>query len=120
MTQECKDEKCPGVALRIPHFENGLRVTGFNWVAENISIEDLIMVANYHKPTESDMVNHPPHYNSHPSGIECITITRHMNFNLGNAIKYIWRCDLKSENPIEDLRKSIWYLQNEIDRLEHL
>lgn len=37
-------------------------------------------------------VSHPKHYNDHPSGIECITITRHMNFNIGNAIKYLWRC----------------------------
>ena len=37
----------------------------------------------------SDPVNHPPHYNGHPSGVECITIVEHMGFNLGNAIKYI-------------------------------
>jgi len=39
----------------------------------------------------SDPVNHPPHYNRHPSGVECIQITEHMNFNLGNAVKYICR-----------------------------
>jgi len=44
----------------------------------------------------SDLVNHPPHYKSHPSGVECIQITEHMNFNLGNAVKYIWRSDFKS------------------------
>lgn len=64
-----------------------------------------------------DNVNHPKHYTSHPSGIECITITRHMNFNRGNAIKYIWRADLK--NGIEDLRKAAWYIQDEIARLEN-
>lgn len=57
-------------------------------------------------------VNHPKHYTNHPSGIECIAITRHMTFNLGNAIKYIWRSDLK--NGIEDLEKAVWYLQDEI------
>lgn len=62
-----------------------------------------------------DLVNHPKHYTQHPSGIECIQITRHMNFNLGSASKYIWRCDLK-HNAIEDLRKAIWYITNEIDR----
>lgn len=41
------------------------------------------------------MVNHPPHYTSDPSGVECITITRHRNFNIGNAIKYLWRAGLK-------------------------
>lgn len=60
-----------------------------------------------------DPVNHPRHYTSHPSGIECIDVTRHMNFNLGNAIKYIWRADLKAD-AIQDLEKAIWYLQDEI------
>lgn len=60
-----------------------------------------------------DPVNHPPHYTSHPSGIECIQITEHMGFNLGNAVKYIWRADLKG-NSIEDLEKAVWYIQREI------
>ena len=62
----------------------------------------------------TDMVNNPPHYTSHPSGIECIQITRHMGFNLGNAIKYIWRCDLKRD-AIEDLEKAMFYLKDEIE-----
>jgi len=66
----------------------------------------------------SEAVNHPPHYNSHPSGVECITVTEHMNFNLGNAVKYIWRVGLKSEDPIVDLKKAEWYVQREIARLE--
>lgn len=61
-----------------------------------------------------DPVNHPDHYTKHPSGIECIEITRHMSFNLGNAVKYIWRADLK--NGLEDLEKAIWYLQDEIKK----
>jgi len=61
----------------------------------------------------NDPVNHPKHYTSHPSGVECIEITRHMGYNLGNAMKYIWRCDLKRD-AIEDLRKAIWYLQDEL------
>lgn len=60
----------------------------------------------------SDPVNHPKHYTSHPSKIECIQITRHMNFCLGNAIKYIWRADEKGK-AIEDLDKAIFYLQEE-------
>ena len=59
-----------------------------------------------------DNVNFPKHYNSHPSGIQCIEVTRHMGFNLGNAIKYIWRADLK--NGVEDLEKAIWYISDEI------
>lgn len=62
-----------------------------------------------------DSVGHPKHYTSHPSGIECIQITEHMGFNLGNAIKYIWRADLKHDD-IEDMRKALWYLQREIDK----
>ena len=64
-----------------------------------------------------DLVNHPPHYTAHPSGVECITITEHMGFNLGNAVKYIWRADLKGD-AIEDLRKAQWYLAREILRRE--
>lgn len=72
-----------------------------------------------------DMVNHPAHYNSHPSGIECIDIVRHHNFNIGNAIKYLWRCGIKTEEgmdiqdkTIEDLQKAIFYIQDEIIRLQ--
>jgi hypothetical protein len=62
-----------------------------------------------------DIINHPPHYTAHPSGIECIQITETMNFCLGNAIKYIWRADLK-HNAIEDLKKAVWYVNKEIER----
>lgn len=65
--------------------------------------------------TEHDAVNHPAHYTDHPSGIECIQITEHMGFCLGNAIKYIWRADLKHD-AIEDLKKARWYLDREIAR----
>jgi len=68
----------------------------------------------------NDPVNHPSHYTSHPSGIECITITRHMNFNCGNAVKYIWRAGLKTNSAIEDLRKAAFYIRDEITRLEKL
>jgi hypothetical protein len=63
-----------------------------------------------------DNVNHPKHYTSHPSGVECIEITEHMNFNLGNATKYIWRASLKGKE-VEDLKKAIWYLEREIARI---
>jgi hypothetical protein len=65
----------------------------------------------------TDPVNHPAHYVSHPSGIECIQITEHMGFNLGNAIKYLWRADLKAD-ALEDLRKAIWYIDREIQKRE--
>lgn len=63
----------------------------------------------------TDMVNHPPHYTSHPSGVECIQITEHMTFCLGNAIKYIWRADRKGD-AVEDLRKARFYIDREIER----
>jgi hypothetical protein len=67
--------------------------------------------------SEPDMVNHPPHYGQHPLGIECIDVVEYFNFNLGNAIKYIWREGLK-ENSIQDLQKAVWYINREIARRE--
>jgi hypothetical protein len=64
-----------------------------------------------------DPVNHPKHYTAHPSGVECITITEHMGFNLGNAVKYIWRADLKHD-VLEDLKKARWYIEREIEKRE--
>lgn len=61
-----------------------------------------------------DPVQKPIHYNKHPSGIECIQITEHMGFCIGNAMKYLWRADLKG--GIEDLNKAIWYIQREISK----
>ena len=76
------------------------------------------------KEQKTDSVNHPAHYNSHPSGIECIEIARHHNFNIGNTIKYLWRAGLKSEEgmedadkQVEDLNKAIWYINDEIKRI---
>lgn len=73
---------------------------------------------------KNNQVNHPKHYTSDPSGIECIDITRHRNFNIGNAIKYLWRAGLKEDKDrklidkqVEDLNKAVWYLVDEIHRL---
>jgi hypothetical protein len=64
-----------------------------------------------------DPIN-PKHYRSHPSGVECIEITRHYSSNIGNVIKYVWRSGLKGENTqVEDLKKAKWYLEDEIARL---
>lgn len=65
----------------------------------------------------TDMVNHPPHYTSHPSGVECITVTEHMGFCIGNAVKYLWRADLKGD-AVEDLKKARFYIDREITRRE--
>ena len=66
----------------------------------------------------SDMVNHPPHYTSHPSGIECIEVTEHLDFCIGNAIKYLWRSGLKGEAKVEDMKKAIWYINRKIELVE--
>lgn len=71
----------------------------------------------YHQIEVPDMVNHPPHYDNHPSGVECITITECYNFNIGNAIKYLWRHNEKG-SPIIDLEKAQWYIAREIERLQ--
>lgn len=79
------------------------------------------------KGGEEDMeenVNHPQHYNQHPSGVECIDIARYYPFAIGNAIKYLWRAGLKKdaaledvEKEIEDLNKAIWYITDRINQL---
>ena len=66
-----------------------------------------------------DPVNHPYHYLTHKSGVECIQITEHMSFCLGNAVKYIWRADHKGD-AINDLSKAVWYLEREITRRKAL
>jgi hypothetical protein len=74
--------------------------------------------------SEDDNVNHPKHYTSHPSGVECADIAEHHDFCVGNAIKYLWRAGLKQdadktalEKEIEDLKKAKWYIDRKISRL---
>lgn len=64
---------------------------------------------------QPEMVNHPKHYNSHPSGVECIDIIEWLPFNPGNAVKYLWRKDDKI-NHDEDVRKALWYTEREVLR----
>lgn len=75
--------------------------------AQRVNVDDSLRV--------SDPVNHPGHYTSHPSGVECIQVVEHMNFCLGNAVKYIWRADLKG-NDVQDLKKAHFYIEREIER----
>jgi hypothetical protein len=69
-----------------------------------------------HFCAKRETINHPDHYNQHPAGIECIEVVEHMNFNVGNAIKYLWRAGLKGHGDADDLRKAIWYINREIER----
>jgi len=74
----------------------------------------------------SDPIDHPSHYNSLPAvcsecgqTIECIDVVRHMGFNLGNVVKYVWRAGFKeSSTQLEDLKKAAWYLNDLIQQLE--
>lgn len=70
-------------------------------------------------------VEHPDHYTSHPSGIEAIEIIEHYNFNIGSAMKYLWRNGLKNvtnqskiDEQIQDLYKAIWYIRRECEKLK--
>ena len=66
----------------------------------------------------TDNIDHPPRYTAHPSGVECIQITQHMNFCIGNAFKYLWRAGLKGDAS-EDLHKAKKYIEFELERLEN-
>ena len=59
----------------------------------------------------TEKVDHPQHYNRHPSGVEAIDIVQYMGFCLGNAFKYVYRYQHK--NGTEDLKKAIWYLRHQ-------
>lgn len=68
----------------------------------------------------ADSVNHPSHYTTRPSGIECIEVTEHMSFCLGNAVMCIWLAGLEGDNAEGYLTKAIWYLVREISRISEV
>jgi len=109
---DCGDENGLTYRVEITSFRGGFGISGDIWWFKEDNLE---LDSN----EEQDVVNHPKHYTSDPSGIECIQVTRHRNFNIGNAMKYLWRNGLKdSDAQIQDLRKAIWYIEDEIKRLE--
>ncbi len=73
------------------------------------------MVRQVKTKTHKELINHPDHYNSHPSGVECIEIIRSFDFNLGNAFKYLFRKDEK-DNTIQDMKKALWYIRDELKK----
>jgi hypothetical protein len=99
-----------------------------NWCMKHPDYEGVVIGPINREPAQEvahlnervgDSVNHPKHYNSHPSGVECIDIVRHMSFNIGNVFKYLWRCGLKDGEPsLKDMKKALWYLQDEINAEE--
>ena len=64
-----------------------------------------------------DSVDHPDHYTWHPTGIECIEVIEEFPHNIAAAMGYCWRHQRKGR-PIEDLRKAVWHIQREIQRIE--
>jgi len=67
----------------------------------------------------TDNINHPAHYTGFSNGAEVIDITENLNFNRGNAIKYLARAGAKDPaKELEDLRKAEWYVKREIQRIE--
>lgn len=112
LPRESKRPSIPGDNVTMKHFESGVK--------RSTDAEDVAACGKDSMDSEGrgvDMVNHPQHYTSHPSGVECIEVTRHYGFNVGNAIKYLWRAGLKGD-AIEDLRKAAWYINDEIARRE--
>jgi len=85
-------------------------------LSNDTKVSDTEALRSEAPPLPEDPIN-PSHYRRHPSGVECIEITRHLNFNVGNAIKYIWRYADKGD-PVENLKKAQWYLDDEIRRLQ--
>ena len=103
---------CSGLDCEVCPFEN---IHGS--CQELTSNENIIRANKYlmknNEPTPTDNVNNPTHYNT--GTIEVITVIEDwkLNFNLGNAIKYIGRCEHKN-NKKEDIKKAIWYLEREL------
>lgn len=85
---------------------------------KNIDLSNVdIAKIDYAKVLKDANVNHPSHY-CNIDGIECIDVAEHFNFNIGNAIKYLWRAGLKNKNKyVEDLLKAKWYIDREIKRV---
>lgn len=100
----------PNTEVHCPYTDAPRRIA---WQMGYDSMRDLDLNKPDTVGPRADVVNHPSHYTSHPSGIECIQITEHMDFLLGNALKYIWRAGLK-DDPIQDLKKAIFYIEREI------
>lgn len=90
-------------------------LTGGAWLEHAVGCPNLAAT----EPEEPyETVDHPQHYNDHPAGIEAIDVIEDMPFNVGTAVKYLWRAGLKpGTDADEDLRKALWYIDRERTRL---
>ncbi|MGW5773086.1 DUF3310 domain-containing protein [Streptomyces longwoodensis] len=100
----------------VPHESYPYELTFANGSTLGFQAEELSALDT--EDQDHDEVNHPSHYTWLPSGLEVIDVTEHFNFSLGNALKYIMRAGHKHDSPTTDLRKAVWYLNREIERLE--
>lgn len=106
-----------GLSTRLYFDSSELELEGvYDALSKKPSEEPLSDDSNVDK--RSDAVDHPSHYTSHPSGVECKDIIGHYSFFIGSAMKYLWRAGLKEGNPpIQDLQKAIKNIEFEIERL---
>lgn len=105
-----------------PHAGSGYLLWEARFPEDSLAYAQLRPNQFVHDATDkpNDTINHPSHYTSHPSGIEAIQVTEHMNFCLGNAVKYLWRADEKHDDGgIEDLKKATWYIERELTRRQN-
>ena len=101
---------------------------------ENVSVDvdtdklsKVSVFANEFTNKKEEQVSHPSHYAwlKDLCGVEPLDVCRHLDFNTGNAIKYLLRKDkvdgnkTKTEKRIEDLHKAVFYIQDEIKLLKH-
>ena len=119
---DCLDEDCSDEEYSEYGFgdvEDDEEEYCFSKELEKVLNGDFTSNINFDVGNKEEMVNHPKHYNSDLSGVECIEVARYRNFNVGSALKYLWRCGLKNGNSdIQDLEKAVWYLNDEIKSLK--
>lgn len=111
LVAEGRATKSGGVYYVHPHHQEP--------VSDGTKMQMAAMMQGTTKPAGFDPVNRPEHYNSHPSGVECVDITEHMTCMIGCAIKYLWRHGQKAgADADQDLRKAIWCIERERLRLQ--
>lgn len=101
------------VGLVVNYYSEPDAVSVTNMVMWSIMVAATIAVPMARKRPKADMVNHPPHYTSHPSGIEVIELTENCMCCISNAVRYVCRAGRKWDG-VEDLRKAAWYVDREI------
>lgn len=117
---DIQDKKCVIVAFFKPEFSACVDIL-------DLAIYSIFSDFKELPINKTEQVSHPSHYAwlKDLCGVEPLDICRHLDFNTGNAIKYLLRKDkvdgnkTKTEKRIEDLHKAVFYIQDEIKLLEH-